>query len=208
MSTTTVPTPSPAPAASAGAISERERRAAQETARVLQAELDARLDGEVRFDRSSRMLYSTDASNYQIEPVGVVLPRSMDDAIGAIELAASHGVPRRLPRTRAPPASPSSPRPRPPAALRRAGRSASSRTRRSVRISCRSCVRTTGTSRRPPRSSTRRAAISTKSWNSTGSSRKSTGNLQLPTSNFRLPTAKKSAVPPAVLGSWKLVVGS
>ncbi|MCA9858283.1 MAG: FAD-binding protein [Thermomicrobiales bacterium] len=39
------------------------------------------------------MLYSTDASNYQIEPVGVVIPRSMDDAIGAIELAASHGVP-------------------------------------------------------------------------------------------------------------------
>ncbi|TXG79196.1 MAG: FAD-binding oxidoreductase [Thermomicrobiales bacterium] len=39
------------------------------------------------------MLYSTDASNYQIEPVGVVIPRSLDDAIGAIELAASHGVP-------------------------------------------------------------------------------------------------------------------
>jgi FAD/FMN-containing dehydrogenase/Fe-S oxidoreductase len=68
-------------------------RAALETSRVLQAELKARINGEVRFDRTSRMLYSTDASNYQIEPVGVVLPRSMDDAIGAIELAASHGVP-------------------------------------------------------------------------------------------------------------------
>jgi FAD/FMN-containing dehydrogenase/Fe-S oxidoreductase len=60
---------------------------------VLQAELKARINGEVRFDRTSRMLYSTDASNYQIEPVGVVIPRSPDDAIGAIELAASHGVP-------------------------------------------------------------------------------------------------------------------
>ncbi len=68
-------------------------RGALETSRVLQAELKARINGEVRFDRTSRMLYSTDASNYQIEPVGVVIPRSMDDAIGAIELAASHGVP-------------------------------------------------------------------------------------------------------------------
>ncbi len=68
-------------------------RADLETSRVLQAELKARINGEVRFDRTSRMLYSTDASNYQIEPVGVVIPKSLDDAIGAIELAASHGVP-------------------------------------------------------------------------------------------------------------------
>ena len=68
-------------------------RADLETSLVLQAELKARINGEVRFDRTSRMLYSTDASNYQIEPVGVVIPRSLDDAMGAIELAASHGVP-------------------------------------------------------------------------------------------------------------------
>lgn len=59
----------------------------------MQAELKSRINGEVRFDRTSRMLYSTDASNYQIEPVGVVIPRSLDDAVGAVELAASHGVP-------------------------------------------------------------------------------------------------------------------
>jgi FAD/FMN-containing dehydrogenase/Fe-S oxidoreductase len=69
------------------------RTAAIETARVLQAELEARISGEVRFDRTSRMLYSTDASNYQIEPIGVVIPRSADDAIATVELAASHGVP-------------------------------------------------------------------------------------------------------------------
>lgn len=68
-------------------------RAAQETARVLQAELSARVAGEVRFDTSARMLYSTDASNYQIEPIGVVLPKTMDDAQAAVELASSHGVP-------------------------------------------------------------------------------------------------------------------
>lgn len=71
----------------------REQRAAAETARVLDAELQARIGGEVRFDRTSRMLYSTDASNYQIEPVGVVIPKSADDVLATIELAGSHGVP-------------------------------------------------------------------------------------------------------------------
>ena len=62
-----------------------ERSADFETASVLQAELAARLQGEVRFDRVSRMLYATDASNYQVDPVGVVVPRSADDIIGAME---------------------------------------------------------------------------------------------------------------------------
>lgn len=74
-------------------ISERPKRAEIETAGVLEAELKARIHGEVRFDRVSRMLYSTDASNYQIDPVGVVIPQTMDDVIGAIDLAASHSVP-------------------------------------------------------------------------------------------------------------------
>lgn len=69
------------------------KRADFETASILQAELEARIQGEVRFDRVSRMLYSTDASNYQIDPVGVVIPRSQDDVIGAMNLAASHRVP-------------------------------------------------------------------------------------------------------------------
>lgn len=64
-----------------------------ETAAVLQHELETRIQGEVRFDRVSRMLYSTDASNYQIDPIGVVIPRTQDDLIGAVSLAASHGVP-------------------------------------------------------------------------------------------------------------------
>ncbi len=72
---------------------ERDRKAAFETATVLEAELSARIQGEVRFDAVSRMLYATDASNYQIEPIGVVIPRSNDDVIAAIEMAASHGVP-------------------------------------------------------------------------------------------------------------------
>ncbi|MGH2532870.1 MAG: FAD-binding and (Fe-S)-binding domain-containing protein [Thermomicrobiales bacterium] len=71
----------------------REERAAVETARVLEAELTARIAGEVRFDRTSRMLYSTDASNYQIEPIGVVVPKAVEDAQAAVEIASSHGIP-------------------------------------------------------------------------------------------------------------------
>ncbi len=60
---------------------------------VLQRELEAAIDGEVRFDRISRALYSTDASVYQIEPIGVVIPRSHEAVIRAVEIAARHGVP-------------------------------------------------------------------------------------------------------------------
>ena len=46
---------------------------------------------------TTRMLYSTDASNYQIEPIGVVFPRHADDVCATHEIAARHGVPL-LPR--------------------------------------------------------------------------------------------------------------
>ena len=59
----------------------------------LEHELARSLEGEVRFDPYSRAMYSTDASIYQIEPLGVVLPRSRDDVIAAVELAYRHGVP-------------------------------------------------------------------------------------------------------------------
>ena len=49
--------------------------------------------GEVRFDRMTRALYSTDASIYQVEPIGVVLPKNEDDVIAVVETAARHGVP-------------------------------------------------------------------------------------------------------------------
>ena len=60
---------------------------------ALQRELEAGIDGEVRFDRVSRALYSTDASVYQIEPLGVVIPRSAEAVVHAVTLAARHGVP-------------------------------------------------------------------------------------------------------------------
>ena len=49
------------------------------------------LEGEARFDRVSRALYSTDASVYQIAPLGVVLPRSTRDLVRIVEIAGRLG---------------------------------------------------------------------------------------------------------------------
>src|SRR6516162_5626233 len=49
--------------------------------------------GEVLFDAFSRGRYSTDASIYQIEPLGVVAPKSREDAAAAIAIAREEGVP-------------------------------------------------------------------------------------------------------------------
>ncbi len=59
---------------------------------LLQRDLEQRIAGEVRFDPVSRALYSTDASVYQIEPLGVVIPRTHDDVVRTIEIARRHGV--------------------------------------------------------------------------------------------------------------------
>jgi len=56
-------------------------------------ELRRLVDGEVRFDDITRSLYSTDASIYRIEPIGVVLPRTDEDVIAVVETAARHNVP-------------------------------------------------------------------------------------------------------------------
>ncbi|MFN8445325.1 MAG: FAD-linked oxidase C-terminal domain-containing protein [Caldilineaceae bacterium] len=64
-----------------------------EVASDLAAELQRLIRGEVRFDGTSRMLYSTDASLYQVTPIGVVLPKDRDDVQAVVELAAKRGVP-------------------------------------------------------------------------------------------------------------------
>ena len=64
-----------------------------EQRKELQRELRKRVSGEVRFDDVSRVLYSTDASIYQMEPVGVVVPRSVEDVLATVEVAARNGVP-------------------------------------------------------------------------------------------------------------------
>lgn len=49
------------------------------------------LRGEARFDIASRMLYATDASNYRIEPLGVVLPRDTTDVATTLAIAREQG---------------------------------------------------------------------------------------------------------------------
>ena len=49
------------------------------------------IEGEVRFDRVSRALYSTDASVYQIKPIGVVVPRSVADVVATVHAARRYG---------------------------------------------------------------------------------------------------------------------
>ncbi len=64
---------------------------------ALAQRLRRELRGEVLFDAASRGRYSTDASIYQIEPVGVVVPRNENDALTALQIAMEEGVPL-LPR--------------------------------------------------------------------------------------------------------------
>src|SRR6476661_7392195 len=58
----------------------------------LERRLKAHLLGEVNFDAFTRGRYATDASHYQVMPVGVVAPRSMKEAEHALALAREEGV--------------------------------------------------------------------------------------------------------------------
>jgi len=60
---------------------------------ALAARLRRELDAEVMFDAGSRGRYSTDASIYQVEPIGVVVPRTEEAARGAIAIAVADGIP-------------------------------------------------------------------------------------------------------------------
>jgi len=54
---------------------------------TLESELRRQIEGEVRFDPISRALYSTDASVYLIQPLGVVIPKHRQDILRIIEIA-------------------------------------------------------------------------------------------------------------------------
>ena len=63
------------------------------TSGTLEAHLSDTLAGEVRFDLYSKALYSTDASLYQIQPIGVVIPKDSEDVIKTVQIASEHNVP-------------------------------------------------------------------------------------------------------------------
>jgi FAD/FMN-containing dehydrogenase/Fe-S oxidoreductase len=56
-------------------------------------ELKKRFVGDLRVDSASKVLYSTDSSMYQIEPLGVAIPKNQDDLQSVVELAAKYKVP-------------------------------------------------------------------------------------------------------------------
>jgi len=62
-------------------------------ARALETELRKTLRGEVRFDRGSRALYSTDSSNYRQVPIGLVIPRDVDDVVATVAACRAFGAP-------------------------------------------------------------------------------------------------------------------
>ena len=59
----------------------------------LQRALAERVDGEVRFDAGSRAAYAVDSSNYRQVPIGVVVPRSIDAGVEALDVCREHDVP-------------------------------------------------------------------------------------------------------------------
>src|SRR6266849_9264772 len=63
---------------------------------ALQRDLEAVIEGEIRFDKISRALYSTDASVYQIEPLGVVVAKNRQDILRALEICRRHRCPLTL----------------------------------------------------------------------------------------------------------------
>src|ERR1700710_1156997 len=58
---------------------------------TLEEQLARDITGEVLFDRFNRGRYATDASFYQIMPAGVVVPRTMDEAVRALAIARDGG---------------------------------------------------------------------------------------------------------------------
>ena len=66
---------------------------ATDAAQGLAADLERQIDGEVRFDKGARALYATDGSNYRQAPIGVVIPRHVQDVETTVRLARQYGAP-------------------------------------------------------------------------------------------------------------------
>ncbi len=65
----------------------------QNSEQALEQVLTNEIDGEVRFDAYSKALYSTDASLYQIDPIGVIVPKNKQDVIKTVQIAAERKIP-------------------------------------------------------------------------------------------------------------------
>lgn len=72
---------------------ERNPALTEEEQAALARELAAAVSGEVGFGRGSRALYSTDSSNYRQVPIGVVVPRTIEDVVATVAICRQHDVP-------------------------------------------------------------------------------------------------------------------
>jgi FAD/FMN-containing dehydrogenase len=61
--------------------------------RGLRRRLEQTVEGEVRFDAGSKAMYATDASNYRQVPLGVVIPRTLDDIVATHRACHEFGAP-------------------------------------------------------------------------------------------------------------------
>jgi FAD/FMN-containing dehydrogenase/Fe-S oxidoreductase len=61
--------------------------------KLLEAELNSVISGEVRFDAGSKALYATDGSNYRQAPIGVVLPKNEEDIINTVAICRKYHAP-------------------------------------------------------------------------------------------------------------------
>ncbi len=61
--------------------------------RGLRRRLEETVEGEVRFDAGSKALYATDASNYRQVPIGVVIPKTLDDIVATHRACHEFGAP-------------------------------------------------------------------------------------------------------------------
>ncbi len=75
------------------ALSGKADRATAKKGRALEEELGSAIEGEVRFDKTSRALYAADGSNYRRLPIGVVIPRTREDVIRAVALCRKYEAP-------------------------------------------------------------------------------------------------------------------
>ncbi|MGH2859016.1 MAG: FAD-binding oxidoreductase, partial [Solirubrobacteraceae bacterium] len=62
-------------------------------ARSLAHDLSGSIRGEVRFSPGSRALYANDSSVYRQVPIGVVIPRTVDDVLATVDVCRVHGAP-------------------------------------------------------------------------------------------------------------------
>ena len=60
---------------------------------ALERDLRRATEGEVRFDRAALAMYANDASNFRQVPIGVVIPKTLDDVVATHRVCSDHGAP-------------------------------------------------------------------------------------------------------------------